>query len=449
VSEAAGEREEGSGLAGGSALAFLATVAGNAGYFVAVLLLARGLGASARGSIAFMTVCALVTGRVVTFGLSNATSVLAAQRGEARPRLLANALAFSACSGVGGAALVCLGLLALGSHRPGGIDAAGFAAIAAGILAVAVQEETLAFLQGCNRFVERSASQIAGPWFYAVLLAVLWLAGGLDTDRAVLAWAAGQAFLAVALVVASVRVSGLGRPDAPLLREAIRFGLLTWLGSLARFLNFRLDQLLMGFLVTEATLGVYAVAVNASEVLLYLPSAIGLVLIPVLARRSPGEQRRTTLLACRITLLLVGSTTLVALALGPPLLPVVFGERYQDAVVPFVWLALGAIGFGFMSIFASALMTAGRPGLSQVGPVVALVAGLALDLALIPWLGATGAAVAATAAFFAGGLSGLWSYRRAMPFALRELVPHRGDVRALWSAARQRLRPRPASAATS
>ena len=43
------------------------------------------------------------------------------------------------------------------------------------------------------------------------------------------------------------------------------------IGSLSRFLNFRVDQILMGFLASEAALGIYAVAVNASEVLLYLP----------------------------------------------------------------------------------------------------------------------------------------------------------------------------------
>ena len=40
----------------------------------------------------------------------------------------------------------------------------------------------------------------------------------------------------------------------------------------------------MGFITTEAVLGIYAVAVNGSEILLYLPSATGLALLPVIAR---------------------------------------------------------------------------------------------------------------------------------------------------------------------
>ena len=43
------------------------------------------------------------------------------------------------------------------------------------------------------------------------------------------------------------------------------FGLRAWVGTLSRFLNFRVDQILMGFLASEAALGIYAVAVNASQ----------------------------------------------------------------------------------------------------------------------------------------------------------------------------------------
>ena len=38
-------------------------------------------------------------------------------------------------------------------------------------------------------------------------------------------------------------------------------------------LNYRTDQILMGFISTQAALGVYVIAVNASEILLILPDA--------------------------------------------------------------------------------------------------------------------------------------------------------------------------------
>jgi O-antigen/teichoic acid export membrane protein len=60
----------------------------------------------------------------------------------------------------------------------------------------------------------------------------------------------------------------------------VHFGVRAWAVSASRFLSFRADQILMGFMRTEAALGIYAVAVNASEALLFLPFAIGSAIVP-------------------------------------------------------------------------------------------------------------------------------------------------------------------------
>ena len=96
ASVSAGEsRREPTSVAHGSVLFLASSIVGATGFFVAALLLARGLGPSGRGSVAFITVTALVTARVAKIGLGQATSVFAAQRPGARAMLLSNLLAFS------------------------------------------------------------------------------------------------------------------------------------------------------------------------------------------------------------------------------------------------------------------------------------------------------------------------------------------------------------------
>ena len=73
-------------------------------------------------------------------------------------------------------------------------------------------------------------------------------------------------------------------------------------------------------------------------------------------------------------------------------------------------------------------MAAQSPGLTTASRAVSLSAGLMLDVALIPVLGATGAAVAASTAFLAGGATAAAFYRRTSGFAWRELLPGRRDV---------------------
>ena len=108
-------------LARSSALLFAAQVIGNAGYFAAVLLLARGLGPAGRGAIAFFIVTAMVAARACGLGVREATTVFAAQRPQLRPVLLTNLVLAGIVSGLAAATVVCTGLVLLSSVRPAGI----------------------------------------------------------------------------------------------------------------------------------------------------------------------------------------------------------------------------------------------------------------------------------------------------------------------------------------
>jgi O-antigen/teichoic acid export membrane protein len=263
------------------------------------------------------------------------------------------------------------------------------------------------------------------------------VSAGLTVTRAALAWLAAESLRVVVLLRAAARGVGFGRPSLRLMRSSLSFGLRAWAGSLSRFLNFRFDQILMGFLASEAALGIYAVAVNASEALLYLPAATATALVPVAAQAAPSEGAKETLRAFRSAALVTAAAIAVAAILGPLLLPLLFGDAFRPSVGPFLWLLPGAIGFAATAVFSSGLMASSAPGLSSLGPVASLAVGVALDLVLIPRFGATGAAAAASAAFLAGGATALLAYSQRSPFAWRELlVPRRSDLNVLRALAR-------------
>jgi len=213
------------------------------------------------------------------------------------------------------------------------------------------------------------------------------------------------------------------------LRESIAFGARAWIGSMARFLNFRIDQLLMAFIASASALGVYAVAVNGAEVLLYFPSTTAVALMPLAARSDPLDRIDVVLRAFRSAALVTAVGAVVAAIIGPTLIPLVFGTAYDGSVAPFLWLLPGALGFAAMGVFSSALVASSLPGRSSAGPVVSLVVGLLLALLLIPMYGPSGAAAASTFAFLLGGLASLAVYRRHASFAWSSLLlPRRGDL---------------------
>jgi O-antigen/teichoic acid export membrane protein len=424
-----GDRRELDPTAVRSAQLFAAKVVGNAGYFVAVLLLARGLGPAGRGEIAFLIVTSLILARAAPFGIAEATTVFAAQRPGARAVQLSTAVTFAAATAAAAAIAVGLALLAFVDGGAADIGVSEAVVLAGAAVAVAAAEIGNAFLLGCDRVRQQAVITASSSWIYALLLVLVWASGSLSVVVAAAAWAVAQSLRALWVLSRSLRGLGLSRPSGTVLRESIVFGSRAWIGSIARFLNFRVDQLLMAFIASASALGIYAVAVNAAEVLLYFPSTTAVALLPLAARSDPLRRVEVVLRAFRSAALVTTAGALVAAILGPALIPLVFGTDYDASVTPFLWLLPGAVGFAAMGVFSSALVASSLPGRSSTGPVVSLVVGFALALTLIPPYGPSGAAAASTLAFLAGGLAALATYRRHAPFAWSSLLlPRRGDL---------------------
>lgn len=392
--------------------------------------------------MAFITVSALVVPRIAKIGLGQATSVLAAQRPNTRPMLLSNLLAFSL-----GTSLIAGGIIAGGLYlsdaQPAGMSQAQLAILVAGIVAASLVDDS--FLIGSGRLREAAAISASGGWLYAVALAATFATVGLTVESAALAWVGAHLAWATLLAVVGLR-SGISLPSLRLLAESVRFGARAWVGGVSQLLNARLDQILVGVIASEVVLGFYAVAVNCAEILLFLPSAIATSLLPAMAREHDVTTVERTLRSFRSASVLTLGSIAVAFAVGWLLIPLVFGPDFSDSVQPFMWLLPGALGYTALSIFSSSLLASRAPGLSSLGSATALGAGLALDLALIPVLGAAGAAAAASAAFLAGGLIVAFLYRRISGFRWDEVVPTGEDVVFLRSVAARALRRGPEAA---
>jgi O-antigen/teichoic acid export membrane protein len=428
------------GIARQSIGILFASAIGNAGFFIAALFLARSLGPSGRGVIAFFTVSALVGARVVGLG-GSATSVFAAKYPGRRPAVLGTALSIALVTGVVGGALIAGILWLLRAHLPQGIDGPVLVLLALGILGSALMNVGLEFLRGCGSL--RAYAWVIGltPWVYAIGIAVLQLGPGIDVHRAAFIWTLYALGCAVASLVLSLRISRIAIPGRAFVREYVAFGVRSWAGSIAGVLNSRVDQVVMGFIATEAALGLYAVAVNVSEVLLYLPNATAAALLPAIMKGRADELERRTLSVLRRLTVLTGAGSLAAAVIGVPLIAVVFGSAFRGSILPFLILLPGGLGYGAVVVANTALLAVGKPQWASMPMVVALVLGLALDFLLIPFFDASGAAAAATIAFLAAGATGLVLFKHSCAFAWKETVPGRRDVAAVVWQVRSLIRP--------
>jgi O-antigen/teichoic acid export membrane protein len=376
--------------------------------------------------IAFVISAALILPRVFELGICDATTVLVAQRSPERRSALTNVVLFSLGVAAFGGLLATL-LLGVADIGPA-LDRGILVVLAVGILGNALTDCGYAFLLGVGVLRPWTLVASVAPWLYATAAIVLAAAGELTVFRALLAWSLTHLAWGIAAISVSAWQSGFGRPQLRLFRDALSLGIRAWVGSLSRFLNFRLDQVILGLIATQATLGVYAVAVNLSEVALYVPGAVVTAAVPAIARVRPESRPAKTLAIYRPILVVTAAIVVAGALIGTPLLPVVFGEDYSGSVTPYLWLLPGALGFVTLGVFGAALLSSSRPFLSSVGQLTALAVGVALDFALIPAFGASGAAAAASVAFCAGGAVAAVAFSRVSDVPLRELLPRGADA---------------------
>ncbi|KQS09177.1 hypothetical protein ASG04_09895 [Curtobacterium sp. Leaf183] len=356
--------------------------------FVMAPFLAHTLGVSGRGELAAVTAPFLLAVSIATFGLPDAvTQAIASGRRLARSSWV---LAASLLGGGGIAAFVvavALGPVIVGTHDP------ELLTLVAAASAATVPALFVSLLRG--RAAGRhawgfvSAERIVGASVKIVGTVLLAGADRLDI-------ASATALIAFAPVVGGVVYLFMPRGvDDRSANDGLRgpallgFSLRSWLGSVAGVLLVRLDQLLVLPLSDAEQLGLYAIAVNVSDVPLIVTNAVREVMLSNDAtgtddQRVPRVARASGLLALAATLPLVGTAVFWV--------PLVFGAQFAPAVPAVVVTAVGVVIGVPGSIAGSTLTARGRPELRSMSILVGCLANAVALVALVPLFGALGAA---------------------------------------------------------
>ncbi|TDB86017.1 oligosaccharide flippase family protein, partial [Actinomadura sp. 7K534] len=236
------------------------------------------------------------------------------------------------------------------------------------------------------------------PIYVAILLA--WHGPGALVAGLVLADLAAAAWIARRLRRRGF-FRGWGRPDARLGKSITGYGFRGYVGQLIDLLQLRFDMALLGALAGPKVLGVYTVASKFAE-LVQLPGlAVNYVLYPDFAREDKRSAARRT---AALILPALGISVLAALPLAliaGTALPWVFGDVFDDAVVPTYIRLAGVVTFGVTGLIMAYLYGVGRPGAASTGQGIGLLVVVALGAVLIPAHGAEGAAVATSVSFLA------------------------------------------------
>jgi O-antigen/teichoic acid export membrane protein len=311
--------------------------------------------------------------------------------------------AVCALAGYGGALLLGAALAALGLLI-GGVQA---------LFGTALQAD---LRLGALAFVEAGRQVLS-----ALLLVLLVLAGaGVVPFLAVQVPAAG---LTLIVVVRLVRGRFPLRPafrlseSWPLVRETLAFAAAVALSVV----YFRIATAAMPFLSTDVETGYFATSYRVIEILSAFPPLLIGAAFPILARAATTDSARFEAATRRILELALqaGLATGLAVALAAPAIVYVLVGRSVPPVEDALRIQSAALACTFVAFAAGyALLSLKRYGGLLLANAIALTVVLA-GLALIPSLGADGAALAASCAEVALAVSALVVLYRARPDAAR------------------------------
>lgn len=368
---------------------------------VALLVIAGELGPRRQGEVALAQAIALVGGAVANCGLEVSlvrSSAVPELRPGAAGAFWTHALLLTLATSVAVAALALAG------------DGTG--AVAAGLVALAGTVVTR-LAAGCALGEERARSyallMLTPAVAFLAAVVVLAAAGSLTTRAALAVLAVAPVAAALVLlpfVARWLRPSLLKRPWRA---EPYRTGFAAFPGALAHTTSARLDQLVIAVFLPRSDLGLYSVAVAASELTTLPAEATGNV---VLAHASAGrlEGRRTVTRAAAETAVLAAAAVPAYILFVKAVLP-----RYEDSLPLFLVLLPGAAALATGRVLAAYLAGLGRVWATSRIALITAAATVALDLALIPSAGVVGAAVASSLAYAMAAVLLLRAGREAEP----------------------------------
>jgi O-antigen/teichoic acid export membrane protein len=388
---------------------------------VSGVIVARALGPDGRGvTVALVTVTQLA-GFLFASGVAQSLSYFIARRPEDGPILLTTWVLMLV-------PLVAVAIAITQLLLPTIFATDGSQAIDIGrwfmftIVLVVGLELNYGLLLGSHDFVIYNALRFAQPLLATLGLAVLWGLDALTVESTMISATVATALvLAVGLGRAVARI-GVGRP-------ALRFGLTTlWFGvrgqgqTLAANVTARLDVAMLPAFVTAGQVGLYSVATNISLIVYQLSNTFAGLVLPA-AAGDPSRGRIKVIGSLWASLVVAGVVALGLAVSGRPLLGLVYGDRFRDAVEPLLLLLPGAVLFAGSSILAAGIYAVGRPftaTIPQLLGMVVTVVGLVIFLRIG---GITAAAIVSTVSYSTVFLTTLIAYQRVAGVPWRAFLP--------------------------
>ncbi|MFT6835904.1 MAG: O-antigen/teichoic acid export membrane protein [Francisellaceae bacterium] len=199
-----------------------------------------------------------------------------------------------------------------------------------------------------------------------------------------------------------------------------------WLifSGFAAVLYLKIDQIMIGVILDNKSVGIYAVASRFSEIWYFIPTAIVTSLFPLLLKTKESDNQKYQAQLQNIFSILFWMAVLIALImqfLSAPLIEFLYGEEYEmssSVLIIHIWAGL----FIFMrALFSKWIIAERLLYFSLLSQGTGAVVNIALNYILIPIYGVKGAAVTTLISYGVASWFILFVNKKTIPIGIMML----------------------------
>ena len=194
----------------------------------------------------------------------------------------------------------------------------------------------------------------------------------------------------------------LGKSVREQITLLLSFSIIGYFSNLLNFLNYRLDIYIVESYTTLDQVGFYILAVNLTQMLWLVSDPIAGIIKPYLADPKFKPVRIRFFEAYqRLNATIIMVLSIIGWLLAEWLIPLLYGEAFRTAVIPFRILLIGNFFACSSKVYGVYNFVSNKIKYNLQATAVGLIMTISFDFLWIPSYGITGAAWASNVAYFA------------------------------------------------
>ncbi|MGC9516136.1 MAG: flippase [Methanomicrobiales archaeon] len=216
--------------------------------------------------------------------------------------------------------------------------------------------------------------------------------------------------------------------------KTIQFGVKGYIGNVIQFFNYRIDMLILNFLLGTASVGYYTISVSLVEALWYFPNAIGTLLLSRTPKLKTEDVNKSTPLVSRNAFFITIILGIILFIFARFIIVLLFGNKYLPSVEPLWFLIPGIVALSICKVLGNELAGRGKPIINTYISITSLVVNVPLNFLFIPQLGISGSALASTISYMVSAVLTLVYFSRISNNKISDLIIiKKSDLDIYWS----------------